>query len=687
MTLTLSGSRLRVQVGPRINYGQMAPGWAWQFIGEYPNEVYNLRYPTETQALYEPGLKAWHLTPANGQQWQIDVAMDPAQWTFPVGSFTTVTPPGQQACMAPVNSSIANALSSADNWLSGKPFLLYVQRDLLTPADTAWTFCWGAGWTLTWSRENNPLVTGPDGFNYPCKARDVNAREYQRSAEMSWAFWYQDGDLHLTGSALRTAWVIPNIGVIPDAPCTFAASGGGFAMACAPFSFQGSGSILTAFIDTGQALTLETPFTYRSYGTVPAGCTAAVTLAQVSGTTAQFLLTLTGDGSNTPLIGKFEVILLPTFDEPAQQWTDISAWPISGMMSLYKTFSANICVLDIVYREVIDGQNLITLLGGLTGEWAVAIDIAYLMMDSASSALAAPTWFRRFSGFTARREETGGASDDNSHPAKLRLTIVNRYMQFQGALGRCPCLQGYRVDQALQLIALFGGVKPEDIVIPAAIPSVLSDPGKRYDQSIWQPQPGDSADTWIQQICKRFPNVRAEFGMDGKFYIFQSTYSAQSPVVTLSTEPGIDPLYALDVVTSLSDSNGMCNMVTVEGRTPEGNPLYATVSDSNSITNPLADNYVGRVIQRWVKDDSLTEQTDVDNAAQAEFNRRRSGHRLIELTRQQWAGWLLVPGTLITVRDFTTDIGVCDALVEELHLRLEPDIITPTKIVANTYIP
>ena len=68
MSLTLACSRLRVQVGPRTNYGQMAPGWAWQFIGEYPNEVYNQRYPSETQAVYEPSLRAWHLTPTNGQQ-------------------------------------------------------------------------------------------------------------------------------------------------------------------------------------------------------------------------------------------------------------------------------------------------------------------------------------------------------------------------------------------------------------------------------------------------------------------------------------------------------------------------------------------------------------------------------------------------------------------------------------------
>jgi hypothetical protein len=130
----------------------------------------------------------------------------------------------------------------------------------------------------------------------------------------------------------------------------------------------------------------------------------------------------------------------------------------------------------------------------------------------------------------------------------------------------------------------------------------------------------------------------------------------------------------------------------VQGETPEYNPLYAVVVDLPSVVTPGVDNYIGHVLPEYIIDTSLRNQYDVNTAAMAAFLRRQSGHPLVELTKQKWAGWILVPGQLITLTDYTTAIaGTINLLVTELHLAIGdkkgPNNITPTRIVCDTYIP
>jgi hypothetical protein len=977
MTFVPVGGLVEISVGPKINYGQMTQdGWAYQFNGNFPDDVRLKRYPIQSNAGYNTMLGVWNLLPANGEEWIIGVDMALTNFTSNSGAFTTAYPPRQRCCIQTMDCSIANSITSTYNLVAGNPFMLYVKRDPQTLPKTIWTFQFGDGWTLQWMRENPPQITDPNGKTYTCKLSDVNGQAYQTDVEMRWIFAFVGGDMIIAGTHLRTSWTIPYVAVpgatyplsdppysvpylpISDAPFTLSATPSGFAFSCAPFDFQSSGYIITDFIETWQTIetttgtTLDTAglteFTSRIHGTIPDGCGASVSLYAVqdgftTNSMAQFQLTMTnasdvpgtfqtitlpfaggpvtvaqtgyiavtaidlltsqsmvitttvlgsvtgagtaivtftsalmnggskivgvpvvvgsaataataivaylnadtafyanfiaannasatitvtcrntgithgqpayvdntcalgitngtcsgltastpstwnpvtykisefvGDtgivcaqralsilsadtclcglyslaisgntltltslsldttdptlaisfmanvsgltdaatgtpgttstalGTATPFIGEFEVIRLPQWSMPSAVWYDITAWYEEGTLDLFKAWSSNQATLFFRHLDVFDGQNLVTLVGGLTAQLAVVIKIAYDLQDSVTLAHATPTWFTRMTGETTYREEVGGSYDSNDEPQRLQLRVSNRWAAFTRKLGLCPSLHGYTADQAIAILAQFSGVLPRDIVNmddsvtyntwppPSLLTNcILTDPGKKYYEDTWQPKPNDTADTWIKKICQRFTNVRAEFGMDGLLHIWQQAYSAETPVYSYTTAPTGDPMAALAKIKYTRNTSGMVNKVAVQGETPEYNPLYAVVVDLPSVVTPGVDNYIGHVLPEYIIDTSLRNQYDVNTAAMAAFLRRQSGHPLVELTKQNWAGWILVPGQLITLTDYTTAIaGTINLLVTELHLAIGdkkgPNNITPTRIVCDTYIP
>jgi len=496
---------------------------------------------------------------------------------------------------------------------------------------------------------------------------------------------------------------------------------------------------------------------------VPAGSGLSSTTLPIGFTPAVY-------GTNTPFIGAFEVIRMPQYGAPPIEWYSVNPWYEEGTLDQYKAWSANQATLYFRHWEVFpvtlynpDGyhtwpggytteQSLATLFGGLTAQVAVLINLAYDFVDDVTGEHLTPQFFRRFTGLSMFREEVGGCYDSPDDPRRLQLRVHSRYAAFTRALGLAPALHGLTADAAIATVAQWSGVLPRDIRLgnPLTLPgtpvtnytdapdglltdAILTDPGKRYYESTWQPTPQDTADTWIQKITQRFPNVRAEFYTDGLLYIWENAYSNQAPVVeqansgyesphprmyttsaSVGTTPiltAYHPLAALAKIKLTRNYAGMVNKVVVQGETPEGNPLYAVMIDSDSLTNTAADNYIGRLLPKYLVDPSLRNQYDVDRAAAAAFLRRESGHPKIELFKQKWAGWLLIPGELILLQDVTTALatyplqpefplsgggtlpihGEITVLVSELHLTLgdnkAPNTIVVSRLVCDTYIP
>jgi hypothetical protein len=413
--------------------------------------------------------------------------------------------------------------------------------------------------------------------------------------------------------------------------------------------------------------------------------------------------------SQTPMIGKFEIIRMPEFGTLGTTcWLDVMPWYDHGQASFCKVWASNQATLHFNHHLVKDDVTMtvngttstlngVTMLQALADMWtaagypllngypvgqlAVTIDIAYIMQDTTTRAITNPdyvtdgvaghgAWIRRMTGITQFEQQQGGMYDSNQHPYQMELRAHNRYVTFGNKMGRMCCLDGYRVDDALILIALFAGVLPTDIryysgvTLPIVFqPSgnvgystygdlstlILTDPGKRYYQSIWQPAPGDTADSWVQKIQQRFPNVQCQFGMDGLLYLYQQAYGAQPVGDTFNTATP-NQLYALTDTTLTRDGSAMINMVTIEGATPEGNPLYASLTDTDSVSG-TADNTVGAILQDWKCDTSQTTQDDVNRAVIAEYNRRKTGHACYNIGKPAWAGIFCTPGQLIGIID------------------------------------
>ena len=549
---------------------------------------------------------------------------------------------------------------------------------------------------------------------------------------------------------------------------------------------------------TNAVLSLQytNPATIDSTLSLTVGCVAPC--AGITATTGISGGVTITTSSQTPLIGKFEILRMPTFTTPTQVWLNATPWLAKGRAEFHKVWASNL--MELTYNHWLNfspagsppGMGIpylnhpegvinasvsvivgaapgstptytltnVTLLQALAdtwgyagvpvlngyaiGQYAVYVELAYHLYDpvvrafvnpdtAATNALgqaigAAGGWVGRMEGITQFDSEQGGLYDTNAHAHTLSLKVHNNYVTFGNALGRVPCLEGYTVDQALSLLAKCAGVLPSRIhVLTGTIPTtlqpsgqvvnevyaaftslpnggVLTDPGKRYYQSTWQPAPNDTADTWIQKIQTAFPDVQVQFGMNGELYIYYQAYAAQPVGDLYSTTGASDALHTFNETTLERDWTGIKNMITIEGKTPEGNPLYASVLDTGSIAGP-ADNFLGVIQQDWRTDDSLTNQTDVAQAATAAFQRRKSGHATYRVGKPagnlSGAGLLLTPPQLIKVIDPTVALPTTanyDAagspapyavmMVSDVTLEIvSPQLVQIGEITLETYIP
>ena len=578
--------------------------------------------------------------------------------------------------------------------------------DSLTDQTWALHFGWetdpdSEGYVLRLSRRTNPELHGPadtygDRPKLSTYALEENEREPMAHKVLAeFRVHCLLGDLYIFSTLFDRPWIIRGVGDVGAGFVKITCSGGAWAMRHAPVSYPTEGMVLTDWIPVGTAgvFTAEQVFPRTQPETTDVLIREELAYGY-PGTERKYRLFFYGDGWHTPVVRAWQAIHLPVNAEVAStDWYPIDNFMVSGDERLQVDPAASQCTVTF---QNADGQFFDYLAAlGLSFKQsvcAVRITTGYQFDDGSSQTSL------RLVGHTENRGEQSGLD-----ASLYTITFVDRARKLARTdLFNAPCLLGWPVEEAVAMLAVWGGISRQEILIYAQ-PGVGT-----FDHGFWWTRPDDpdlaielyltgnemdfSSPAWlnngekvwevIQRICQRYGLV-AEFGAGGTLYIraINLREASMTPVAVYTTGADSDETIKLRDVGVNWQVADAANVAVAEGRDQDGHAILAAVRDDDSIHDPDNEKYLaGQVVDRF-RDDELTTQ-EACNLAALHRLQARIPRRTVELTSSNGALWNLYERDLIQLSDIYTSADLRYFRVVSVATRLGL-VMHSTTIVAK----
>lgn len=558
--------------------------------------------------------------------------------------------------------------------------LSFVRSQMLPPDqtdDVTFTFTFGGGWRIEWGLLREIRVYDPDGW-LALKQR-ISLSEsaaFYGNAHLVWEVHNIGGNLYIECSALDQPLTIHEykdpayredpsvdsrtVGVLPSAPVAWSSTGGVHAVLVDYFRYPTTGYVETDWLEHMGVYTTD-PIAFV-YPTPPSGTSVNVTVIASSGTKRRYRITLNGDGMHTPFVQMVQLFYSAIYAAASGEWTDVS----DSIQNVKETIPEDIGKRTTeMTLDNWEGDAL-----GFSGQMAFRYSLGHALRDSSTDSVNRFCGLLKIHRYTHSRGERSYKATGDDRAALLAETeLLNP-----------PCLTGFYVDDAIAVLATYGGVASWDIVVESGTYKQLNLPKYGYDNPPWMPRTGQKCWALIQELCDAY-NVRAEFWPDGKLHIMPDIdgvlFGAYSAVEGTSREG------ATSSVEAVSDLTGVTNCILVQGRGEDGKPLYAVRYDSDSIYDNTSTRFMGAVLMHYAADANLSSQQEVNYACVSQYKKRKSGGLLLTL-KGPFVGWNVFPGALITVEAPKAGI-VTPLLCRVITVMVEPnkDGFNPGQIVCT----
>lgn len=288
---------------------------------------------------------------------------------------------------------------------------------------------------------------------------------------------------------------------------------------------------------------------------------------------------------------------------------------------------------------------------------------------------------------------------------KFDITIQSpAHICQQSQLYNAPCLMGFAIDEAIATIALWTGIPGSKIFIHTS----------ESEYAIWKQQSagtdmfgrplittptmdwtylGDGAPvnyyltgdefsmespTWLcnqQKGWEVMARIADKFGFYMYFYrdelhiqriqdLYPVVYTngAPTPNIGISFDGVGDEeyIYHLHECGVAPASSDPCNMVIVEGKDSNGNPIMACDIDYDSVDDTTDENYVGYRLSSRLIDSEVNNQIDLNTVTRIYMSTHRPGKKSMTGAATFKNGWILKPGMVFKLHTFNV---VSDAYI------------------------
>lgn len=672
-------SVVRAYIGPLSNYGyrtsypvalQHVVKDIWRTRAENKDNVHYAEYLGGAILFADPALD------------DMDLAADVQADTL-VGKWKEATPQGNEKVFLKQYDATPDLVSEAHStaMLPEAPnFVFTLARNVSPPstqdpATQKWELQFASTFSDAWVLEITRF--GPPKLLYRTFAVGgavasetvVSSHEVEDSERQGYAFdFYQrwevsnlGGKLFIRSSGFREVWVVEGVGTLVSGGWDMKAWGGVYSFNVKPVTFETNGTFDTKRVEH-YFLIPDDQIVVRVFGDTPTGTSITATVIEsgydAGETWKRYRITMTGTGANTPWLYGIETAAEAVYvPAGAQNWVPLNPYITSMQETISEDMATRKTTLRISLRKRGEGGlQFRDVFGNLLGEYAVKIVAGYLLENGAEVV------GDRMMGILQAQD-----TDATPRTFTLSMTCYDRWVKLtEKKLFKAPALTGLRLDEAIAKVARWGGVAPTDIVA-TAIDYTVSQP-KNYtgDTDVpWVPADGTPPAEVIKQLCEL--GAKAEYWEDGKLHIYGDDDTEVK--ATFSTEPGVDPAYALGSLQYTQDLAGKVNHVIAIGAESEDGLLMAGRWDYNSIFTPGTVNYKGDIATEIIINSNLNTQADVNRACVEGYGRRPAGWPTMRASSKKgYAACHLWPRQRVNIEDrtYTPINGVVTTKITQL---------------------
>ena len=507
-------------------------------------------------------------------------------------------------------------------------------------------------------------------------------------------------DIWIESNAFQEPWIIRSVGDIEIGfmkvsgfSTTYAFNGGAVTYTDNAGTINGveypnTGGFDTDWIDFGDNTGDVTMAQFwPALNTSETGCDAACTLTPIEtdGTKRRYHITLgSADKYHTPVIRAMQFICRAiNGTRPETVWHDVAGKFSAGSVKLSldaaqnsaeftfpnnnKSFETYLASLDPTY---------------LKGQCAAHVTLGYRLPGGETTEVG------RLAGLVRNRPEHEGTDGQT-----YTLHISDRAAALEGTdIWNSPCVLDWPVEEAVALLAEWGGVRREQIYIWGTPDGKQPDGSFQtdffgrcsMDRGLWWERLGEGTvpsigryldgneeefknpawlitgeNCWeaILRIAQRYGLV-VQFGSDGAFYIGDmNALWSRDPVETYTTAIHQGNTVALKSDDVTREMHDKINGVLVEGRNADSNAIYVLKLDHESLHTPGTDSYLGQPQVERIIDEELRTAPDCNLAATFLLVARLAGRTASVVRSPAFALWDRYPGDTIGISDQTASNG------------------------------
>ena len=500
------------------------------------------------------------------------------------------------------------------------------------------TLAFAQDYTLTWGGDSDPVLTKAGGTVEVARlhVQEGATGDYYQGGHQRIEILNVLGKLFVIG--LGETWIIPDIGDLPAAQVQFICNGGAWAANITQQKFARTGTFKTKSIEHFETFP-DGDMIPQVYPAPQGGTTVTVSVVPGStGTQKQYQFELKGTGFGTPVLSLGGGYFLPEYDEPTDTWTDISAYKVSARESKPAGMTSDTCdlTLSLLYRH--EGLTLIERLGVLQGQYAFRY---YSGPVGSAGEL-------RMTGLLKIRTPINGQG-----APEVTITAVSRWAQLaERKLLFPPCMANKEITDAISLTGQWCSFRPADIVTTGVTGRLEAPERDGMDNPPWLAPNGTPGADWLGEIARASGN---KIIIDEQGRIIAKPSLDVQTGLALTTQPGTPYSISMSAVENETDLTDVENHIIVEGRTPDGDPIYAGWVDEDAMWDNTSPRYIGYTITRYITDANLTTPRAVNEALAAAI-KERSIPQSVNITSDhpESALCLLWPNNIITVYDAVT---------------------------------
>ncbi len=624
---------------------QMGSAWQWGKMDRAGFAVFELMrnkfasYPgvAKSSVTFNEALGGVTLTPI-----QQNENMALSAWTQGAGLWGESTIPGKLTYLQQIDSTAdtATSITTIAHLPSSPSFSVDINRDNPPQATQYHDFTFAGGYVLRISRADYPTLTAPAGVNqWVCNIHDGEIKGYSEAAEYRIKIMSVAGELQITSSLWSGTWRIPGLGNLANGQLTISCNGGAYAFNASSWTYPAEGFFATDWIEHGETYPDE-DVTFSYGGHRPVGTDYSAIVDDSSGSQKGYKITLTGDGSRTPILYWWQADYEPEFSYPENTYTDITDYYLSGSVSLSSEAPARSATV------VFDNEGG-TQFSAIAGTRSIQISLGRKFDDASTEQAVVLT------GLLSKAVQHRTDSDET-----WSIEVVDRWIQLvKTELWNMPILSGKRVDLAVKLIAERAGIATTYINVTESA-FYLTETGNT-DQPEWLIANGVKAADLLNRIAEEY-GVIIEFDQNGYLLCRDKAYGAS--VVTFIEEPTTSESYSfIEELNFERDYLLTDNYFIQQGRDYYGNSITSIIYDAASLSTEDGEGFLGFRSYSSASDDNLTTQAAVNLA-----NVKRFDHREMALPRAPFSvpfgavktgGVYLWPNEVFTVTESNTGAG------------------------------